>query len=59
MLKGGVLPGVTINSQKQEEHPVQGLPALSNVCIAVLREAEKVEEEWSPHSVNVVVFHSH
>ena len=34
-------------------------PALSNVCIAVLREAEKVEEEWSPHFVNVVVFHSH
>ena len=46
------------DTQKHGDHPVQGLPTFSNVCIAVLREAEQVEEEWSPRSVNVVVFHS-
>ena len=29
------------------------------MCTAVSRAAEKVKEEWSPHSVDVLVFHSH
>lgn len=33
LFKGGVLSGVTINAQKHGDHPVQGLPALSNVCV--------------------------
>ena len=37
----------------------QGLATLGNVCTAVSRAAEKVEEEWSPRSVDVLVFHSH
>ena len=37
----------------------QGLSTLSNVCTAVSRAAEKVEEEWSPRSVDVLVFLSH
>ena len=36
----------------------QGLATFGNVCTAVSRAAEKVEE-WSPHSVDVLVFHSH
>ena len=37
----------------------QGLATLGNVCTAVSRAAEKVEEERSPCSVDVLVFHSH
>ena len=36
----------------------QGLATFGNVCTTVSRAAEKVEEEWSPHSVDVLVFHT-
>ena len=37
----------------------KGLATLGDVCTVVSRAAEEVEQEWSPRSVNVLVFHSH
>ena len=37
----------------------QELATPGNVCTTVSRAAEKVEEEWYPRSVDVLVFYSH
>ena len=35
----------------------QGQVAISTVCTAVFRATEKVEEEWSPSSLDALIFH--
>ena len=36
----------------------QGQIAVSNVCRAVVRAVEKLDEEWSPATLDVMIFHS-
>ena len=36
---------------------MEGQVAISTVCTAIVRAVEKVEEEWSPSTLDALIFH--